>query len=104
MCAGCFTHILADARLRDETSTCPNCRVEISKDSASRNLAVENAISELPSECKYCSKEFARNSLDHHQETLCEERLVKSLFRVACLISIEIYSQFFSFHQILIHF
>lgn len=73
MCAGCFTHILADARLRDETATCPSCRTEISKASATRNLAVENAVSELPSECQYCSKHFPRNSLERH-ESECEER------------------------------
>lgn len=38
MCAGCFTHLLADARIRDETATCPNCRVEISRSLATRNL------------------------------------------------------------------
>ena len=80
MCAGCFTHLLADARLRDEMATCPNCRVEISKSSASRNLAVEKAVSELPSECQYCSKEFPRNTLEHHEETLCEERYVLVLY------------------------
>lgn len=52
MCAGCFTHLLADGRLRDTVATCPNCRVEISKNNASRNLAVEKAVSELPSECQ----------------------------------------------------
>lgn len=52
MCAGCFTHLLADARLRDQVATCPNCRVEISKSNASRNLAVEKAVSELPNECQ----------------------------------------------------
>jgi hypothetical protein len=50
--AGCFTHLLADGRLRDQVATCPNCRVEISKNNASRNLAVEKAVSELPSECQ----------------------------------------------------
>lgn len=39
-------------RLRDQVATCPNCRVEISKSTASRNLAVEKAVSELPSECQ----------------------------------------------------
>lgn len=74
MCAGCFTHLLADARLRDETATCPNCRVEICKTTATRNLAVENAVSELPSECQYCGKQFPRNSLERHEEIECEER------------------------------
>ncbi|KAG8330678.1 hypothetical protein J6590_057255 [Homalodisca vitripennis] len=76
MCAGCFTHVLADARLRDELATCPNCRIEISKSTASRNLAVEKAVSELPAECQYCNKEFPRNTLERHEESLCEERLV----------------------------
>ena len=52
MCSGCFTHLLADGRLRDQVATCPNCRVEISKNNASRNLAVEKAVSELPSDCQ----------------------------------------------------
>ncbi|CRL02418.1 CLUMA_CG015397, isoform A [Clunio marinus] len=74
MCAGCFTHLLADGRLRDQVATCPNCRVEISKNNASRNLAVEKAVSELPSECQFCSQEFPRSSLDHHERNECEER------------------------------
>lgn len=39
-------------RLRDQVATCPNCRVEISRSTALRNLAVEKAVSELPSECQ----------------------------------------------------
>ncbi|KAI4466717.1 cysteine and histidine-rich protein 1 [Holotrichia oblita] len=74
MCVSCFTHLLADARLRDESATCPNCRVEISKTAATRNLAVENAVSELPSECQYCGKEFPRNSMERHEDQMCEER------------------------------
>ncbi|XP_053614980.1 zinc finger TRAF-type-containing protein 1 homolog isoform X1 [Plodia interpunctella] len=77
MCAPCFTHLLADARLRDEAATCPNCRVEISKNSASRNLAVEKTVSELPSECKFCTKVFPRHSLQHHETEICEERRYK---------------------------
>lgn len=83
MCAPCFTHLLADARLRDEASTCPNCRVEISKTSASRNLAVEKTVSELPSECKFCTRVFPRHSLQHHEENTCEERLTGC--RYACI-------------------
>ncbi|XP_013192652.1 zinc finger TRAF-type-containing protein 1 homolog isoform X2 [Amyelois transitella] len=77
MCAPCFTHLLADSRLRDETATCPNCRVEISKSTASRNLAVEKTVSELPSECKFCTRVFPRHSLQHHEEKICEERPYK---------------------------
>lgn len=85
MCAGCFTHVLADARLRDEMATCPNCRIEISKTSASRNLAVEKAVSELPAECQYCAKEFPRNSLEHHEEATCEERISSCKYnRIGC--------------------
>jgi len=79
MCAGCFTHLLADARLRDETATCPNCRVDITKHTASRNLAVEKAVNELPAECQFCGKEYARHNLDRHEKELCEERYVLSL-------------------------
>ena len=74
MCAPCFTHLLADARLRDEAATCPNCRVEISKTTASRNLAVEKTVSELPSECKFCTGVFPRHSLQHHEENTCDDR------------------------------
>ncbi|KAJ3648257.1 hypothetical protein Zmor_020073 [Zophobas morio] len=85
MCAGCFTHVLADARLRDETSTCPTCRVEISKTTATRNLAVENAVSELPSECQFCNKQFPRNSLERHEEEECEERISGCKYhRIGC--------------------
>ncbi|XP_057662900.1 zinc finger TRAF-type-containing protein 1 homolog [Diorhabda carinulata] len=85
MCAGCFTHVLADARLRDETATCPSCRVEISKTTATRNLAVENAVSELPAECQYCNKQFPRNSLARHEETECEERISGCKYsRIGC--------------------
>lgn len=85
MCAGCFTHVLADARLRDELATCPNCRIEISKTTASRNLAVEKAVSELPAECQYCAKEFPRNSLERHEETMCEERISSCKYsRIGC--------------------
>ncbi|XP_026496539.1 zinc finger TRAF-type-containing protein 1 homolog isoform X1 [Vanessa tameamea] len=77
MCAPCFNHLLADARLRDETATCPNCRVEISKTLSSRNLAVEKTVSELPLECKHCTRVFPRHSLQHHEEKICEERPYK---------------------------
>lgn len=87
MCAGCFTHLLADARLRDETATCPNCRIEISKTSASRNLAVEKAVSELPSECQFCGKEYPRNSLEYHEDSQCEERLVMPLLKYSSVES-----------------
>ncbi|XP_063905358.1 zinc finger TRAF-type-containing protein 1-A-like isoform X2 [Zophobas morio] len=85
MCAGCFTHLLADASFRDETSTCPTCRIEICKSTAIRNLAVENAVSELPTECQFCNEQFPRNSLDRHEEEECEERVSGCKFhRIGC--------------------
>lgn len=72
-------------RLRDQVATCPNCRCEISKSTASRNLAVEKAVSELPSECQFCSKEFPCKSLDHHEKYDCEERPTNCKYiRIGC--------------------
>lgn len=85
MCAACFTHLLADARLREQIATCPNCRVEISKSTASRNLAVEKAASELPSECQFCNKEFPYKSLDRHEQHECCERPTNCKYsRIGC--------------------
>ncbi|KAL9908936.1 zinc finger TRAF-type-containing protein 1 homolog [Glossina fuscipes fuscipes] len=85
MCAACFTHLLADGRLRDQIATCPNCRVEISKSTASRNLAVEKAASELPSQCQYCNKEFPYKSLDRHEQHECQERPTHCTYsRIGC--------------------
>ncbi|XP_055909236.1 zinc finger TRAF-type-containing protein 1 homolog [Eupeodes corollae] len=85
MCAACFTHLLADGRLRDQIATCPNCRVEISKSTASRNLAVEKAASELPSECQYCNKEFPYKSLERHEQHECQERPTNCKYsRIGC--------------------
>ncbi|KAK6630662.1 hypothetical protein RUM43_014647 [Polyplax serrata] len=85
MCAGCITHLLADARLRDESATCPTCRVEFSRQSASRNLAVEKAVSELPMECQFCSKEYPRNTLEMHEKQGCEKRITSCKFyQIGC--------------------
>ncbi|KAF5908631.1 cysteine and histidine-rich protein 1 [Clarias magur] len=85
MCAGCFIHLLADARLKEEQATCPNCRCEISKSLCCRNLAVEKAVSELPSDCSYCLKQFPRSGLDHHQSEECQDRLTQCKYkRIGC--------------------
>ncbi|CAN7942260.1 unnamed protein product [Ixodes hexagonus] len=85
MCAGCFTHLLADARLRDETATCPNCRTVISRELCSRNLAVEKAVCELPTECQFCASELPRALIERHEAELCEERLTRcSYSRIGC--------------------
>lgn len=76
MCVSCQAHLLADARLKDETATCPNCRCEISKSLCTRNLAVEKAISELPAMCRYCSKQLPRSGLEYHESETCQERFV----------------------------
>ena len=74
MCAGCHAHLLADSRLRDENATCPNCRCDIRETSCVRNLAVEKALSELPTECLFCEQKYPRNQIQHHQSSLCKER------------------------------
>lgn len=74
MCCSCLTHLLADARLKDEQATCPNCRTEISRSNCSRNLAVEKAVSELPTKCQYCSQEFLRVVVRLHEKEECIER------------------------------
>lgn len=66
-------------------ATCPNCRVEISKSNASRNLAVEKAVSELPSECQYCCVEFPYKSLERHETYDCQERPTNCKYhRIGC--------------------
>ncbi|XP_074646113.1 zinc finger TRAF-type-containing protein 1-B-like isoform X1 [Tubulanus polymorphus] len=85
MCAGCFAHLLADARLNDETSTCPNCRCEISKNLCSRNLAAEKAVSELPAECRFCSDQLPRHMLENHEGEKCLERLTNCEYdKIGC--------------------
>lgn len=76
MCSPCFTHCLADARLKDETASCPSCRCVIARDTCSRNLAVEKAVSELPGTCRFCERELPRSQLDHHEMESCEERII----------------------------
>ncbi|RNA28955.1 cysteine and histidine-rich 1 [Brachionus plicatilis] len=85
MCAGCFAHLLADARLKDEQATCPNCRCEISKQTCCRNLAVEKTVSELPANCLHCDVMYPRNLLDIHQKEECMERPIKCKFgQIGC--------------------
>ncbi|CAF1279424.1 unnamed protein product [Rotaria magnacalcarata] len=74
MCVSCFNHLLADCKMKDEQTTCPNCRCEISKSNCTRNLAVEKTISELPIQCDYCSKIFIRSEIKIHQSQNCPER------------------------------
>jgi len=74
MCSSCWAHLLADCKLKDEQTTCPNCRCEISKSNCSRNLAVENAISQLSISCEYCTQTFLRCEIKTHQTQLCPDR------------------------------
>ena len=76
MCTGCFNHLLADGRLKNEQASCPTCRIEITSKNSSRNLAVEKAVSELPSNCEYCRDEFPRNQLHNHERKHCELRWI----------------------------
>lgn len=50
------------------------CRCEISKNLCCRNLAVEKAVSELPTDCTFCLKQFPRSSLERHQKEECQDR------------------------------
>ena len=50
------------------------CRCEISKNLCCRNLAVEKAVSELPTECTFCLKQFPRSSLERHKKEECQDR------------------------------
>lgn len=74
MCAGCHAHLIADSRLRDENATCPNCRCDIRETSCVRNLAVEKALSELPTDCVFCRGRYPRNQIEHHQNAVCGQR------------------------------
>ncbi|XP_066910677.1 zinc finger TRAF-type-containing protein 1-B-like [Clytia hemisphaerica] len=74
MCIGCFNHLLADARLKNEQAQCPSCRADISSKNSSRNLAVEKAVSELPTYCRYCEDEFPRNQIPFHEKSKCDQR------------------------------
>lgn len=66
-------------RLHTHTRLSPGCalslrRCEISKNLCCRNLAVEKAVSELPTECTFCLKQFPRSSLERHQKEECQDR------------------------------
>lgn len=74
MCATCLGHLLADARLKDEVSSCPNCRCDISWDRCVRNLAAEKAVGELPTQCLYCSEYINRCDIENHERNLCQKR------------------------------
>lgn len=74
MCAGCLNHILADGRLKNEASTCPNCRIEITDSRCTKNLAVERAVSELPTQCKFCKCDVPRCQILKHEKDLCSQR------------------------------
>nr|NP_001123341.1 zinc finger protein (TRAF/RING)-4 [Ciona intestinalis]FAA00142.1 TPA: zinc finger protein [Ciona intestinalis] len=81
MCVGCYHHLLADARLKDEQATCPSCRVDITRGTCIRNLAVEKAISELPVECRTCGGTFPRSNIVNHELHQCSERVVPCRFK-----------------------
>uniref|UniRef100_A0A7N5P122 TMEM276-ZFTRAF1 readthrough n=1 Tax=Ailuropoda melanoleuca TaxID=9646 RepID=A0A7N5P122_AILME len=79
------THAHPDARLKEEQATCPNCRCEISKSLCCRNLAVEKAVSELPSECGFCLRQFPRSLLERHQKEECQDRVTQCKYkRIGC--------------------
>jgi hypothetical protein len=86
MCAACFTHILTDARLKDDgPATCPNCRCEISRQLCCRSLVAEKVLSQLPIDCTHCKEVFLRCDIDKHERYECTERPVKCVYsRIGC--------------------
>ena len=82
MCASCLNHLLADGRLKNEMPTCPNCRIEITESLCMRNLAVEKAVSELPTKCKFCGCDVPRCVLEKHEKHVCSERLVFCIYHI----------------------
>lgn len=86
MCVACFTNLHAEqSTLRNEGATCPQCRTKISQGTATRNVAVEKAIMELPSECQYCKKELPTKLIERHEQHECEERPITCKYlRIGC--------------------
>ena len=85
MCSACFTHLLTDARLKDEQATCPNCRIEISRQSCSRSLVAEKVLSQLPTNCTYCNQVYLRCDIDRHERSECIERPTKCTYqKIGC--------------------
>uniref|UniRef100_A0AAZ3SCC7 TRAF-type domain-containing protein n=1 Tax=Oncorhynchus tshawytscha TaxID=74940 RepID=A0AAZ3SCC7_ONCTS len=64
MCAGCFIHLLADSRLKEEQATCPNL---------------------IDIYCPFCLKQFPRSSLERHQKEECQDRVTQCKYkRIGC--------------------
>ncbi|CAF4673107.1 unnamed protein product, partial [Rotaria sp. Silwood1] len=74
MCTSCFYHLLADCKLKDQETACPNCRCEISKKDCTRNLAVEKVILELPMVCAYCPHTCSGREIKYHESETCSKR------------------------------
>lgn len=80
ICIQCFNHLLADARIKDEQATCASCRCAISRETCTRNLAVEKAVREMPGTCKHCARQLPRMHLPTHESDHCEERPISCGF------------------------
>ncbi|KAL9899505.1 zinc finger TRAF-type-containing protein 1 homolog [Glossina fuscipes fuscipes] len=83
ICASCLAHLLTDAQLCDATPKCPICQKDISI--PVRNIAAELAISELPSNCRFCNEKFPHCSLDHHERHDCQDSPICCKYsRIGC--------------------
>uniref|UniRef100_A0A1A9ZQ64 RING-type domain-containing protein n=1 Tax=Glossina pallidipes TaxID=7398 RepID=A0A1A9ZQ64_GLOPL len=83
ICASCLAHLLTDAQLREETPKCPICQKDISI--PVRNIAAELAISELPSNCRFCNEKFPHCSLDYHERHECQDSPIGCKYsRIGC--------------------
>ncbi|OAF65293.1 Cysteine and histidine-rich protein 1 [Intoshia linei] len=82
MCMTCYNYLIRQSKLRNEPTRCPICRINITLENSTRNLVVQNILSELPSKCKYCFKIFSKNLIHSHMDNFCEKRLVNCPYRL----------------------
>ncbi|CAG2248309.1 unnamed protein product [Mytilus edulis] len=76
------TGLIQDSKMRQQPV--PTADVKSAKNLCSRNLAVEKAVSELPTECQYCYCHLPRNQVDYHERIVCER---PSLCKYSALVA-----------------
>uniref|UniRef100_A0A1A9VLU3 TRAF-type domain-containing protein n=1 Tax=Glossina austeni TaxID=7395 RepID=A0A1A9VLU3_GLOAU len=82
-CAPCFKELLIDAQISEATPKCHKCQADISM--PIRNIAVENAILELPNNCRYCNEKISHNLLNRHERNDCHGYPTKCKYaRIGC--------------------
>lgn len=81
ICETCVSRLLADANLRCTEVHCPHCRTPIRWWELTKNLAVGQTISELPTSCSECKQQMETKCLDYHLRMECGKRLVQCQYR-----------------------